>query len=196
MGAGYPGPGPAHGAGVPDLPAHRPGDGRWPRPSAAWSGRPRSRSWPNWPRWAKSTHLQLANEAAHPLRQSGTPPYRHILVDEAQDLNPSQWRLLRRGRGAGPCIHLFIAADPHQRIYDNRVSLASLGISVQGRSRRLSLNYRTTQEILAWAVPLLGAEPVTGLDGEANSPLGYRFPCAASARSFGWRPPEPRNLIS
>jgi AAA domain/UvrD-like helicase C-terminal domain len=121
----------------------------------------------------ESTHLQLANEAAHLLRQSGAPPYRHILVDEAQDLHPSQWRLLRAAVAPGP-DDLFIAADPHQRIYDNRVSLASLGISVQGRGRRLSLNYRTTQEILAWAVPLLGAEPVTGLDGEANSLLGYR----------------------
>jgi superfamily I DNA/RNA helicase len=123
----------------------------------------------------ESTHLQLANEAALLLRQSGAPPYRHILVDEAQDLHPSQWRLLRAAVAPGP-DDLFIAADPHQRIYDNRVSLASLGISVRGRSRRLSLNYRTTQEILAWAVPLLGAEPVTGLDGEANSLLDYRSP--------------------
>ncbi len=33
---------------------------------------------------SQTTHLQLANEAAHLLRQAGTPPYRHILVDEAQ----------------------------------------------------------------------------------------------------------------
>ena len=71
---------------------------------------------------------------------------------------------------------MFIAADPHQRIYASRVSLASLGISVRGRSRRLALNYRTTQEILAWSVPLLGAEPVAGLDGEADSLVGYRSP--------------------
>jgi superfamily I DNA/RNA helicase len=122
----------------------------------------------------ESTHLELANEAAYLLRQSG-PLYRHILVDEGQDLHPAQWRLLRAAVAPGP-DDLFIAADPHQRIYDNRVSLASLGISVQGRSRRLSLNYRTTQEILAWAVPLLGAKPVTGLDGEAHSLLGYRSP--------------------
>jgi len=56
------------------------------------------------------------------------------------------------------------------------VDQASLGISVRGRSRRLSLNYRTTQEILAWAVPLLGTEPVTGLDGEVDSLIGYRSP--------------------
>ena len=123
----------------------------------------------------ESTHLQLANEATHLLRQAGAPPYRHILVDEAQDLHPSQWRLLRAAVASGP-DDLFIAADPHQRIYNNRVSLASLRISVRGRSRRLSLNYRTTQEILAWAMPLLGTDPVTGLDGEAASLLGYRSP--------------------
>jgi hypothetical protein len=33
-----------------------------------------------------------------------------------------------------------VAADPHQRIYDSRVSLTSLGISVRGRSRRLTMN--------------------------------------------------------
>jgi superfamily I DNA/RNA helicase len=123
----------------------------------------------------ESTHLQLANEATRLLGQAGAPRYRHILVDEAQDLHPSQWRLLRAAVAPGP-DDLFIAADPHQRIYDNRVSLASLRISVRGRSRRLSLNYRTTQEILAWAVPLLGADPVTGLDGEVDSLLGYRSP--------------------
>jgi AAA domain/UvrD-like helicase C-terminal domain len=121
---------------------------------------------------AESTPLQLANEAADLL---GQPRYRHILVDEAQDLHLAQWRLLRAAVAPGP-DDLFIAADPHQRIYDSRVSLASLRISVRGRSRRLSLNYRTTEEILAWTVPLLGAEPVTGLDGEVDSLLGYRSP--------------------
>jgi superfamily I DNA/RNA helicase len=123
----------------------------------------------------ESTHLQLANEAAHLLRQVGESRYRHILVDEAQDLHLAQWRLLRAAVAPGP-DDLFIAADPHQRIYHSRVSLASLQISVRGRSRRLSLSYRTTQEILAWAVPLLGPDPVVGLDGEVDSLLGYRSP--------------------
>jgi superfamily I DNA/RNA helicase len=123
----------------------------------------------------QSTHRQLANEATHLLRRAKAPRYQHVIVDEAQDLNPAQWRLLRAVVPPGP-DDLFIASDPHQRIYDNRVSLASLGISVRGRSRRLSMNYRTTQEILAWAVPLLGADPVTGLDGEVDSLLGYRSP--------------------
>ena len=123
----------------------------------------------------QSTHLQLANEATYLLLQAGAPRYRHIIVDEAQDLHPAQWRLLRAAVPTGS-DDLFIAADPHQRIYDSRVSLASLRISVRGRSRRLSMNYRTTQEILAWAVPLLGPDPATGLDGEIDSLLSYRSP--------------------
>jgi superfamily I DNA/RNA helicase len=123
----------------------------------------------------QSTHLHLANEATHLLRQTGIPRYRHILVDEAQDLHPSQWRLLRAAVAPGP-DDLFIVADPHQRIYNNRVSLASMRISVRGRTQRLSLSYRTTQEVLSWAVPLLGTDPVTGLDGEVESLLSYRSP--------------------
>jgi AAA domain/UvrD-like helicase C-terminal domain len=123
----------------------------------------------------QSTHLQLANEATHLLREAGRTLYRHVLVDEAQDLHPAQWRLLRAAVPPAP-DDLFISADPHQRIYDNRVSLASLGIGVRGRSRRLTVNYRTTQEILAWAVPLLGSAPATGLDGEADTLIGYRSP--------------------
>jgi len=79
----------------------------------------------------QTTHLQLANEATHLLRQAGAPRYRHILVDEAQDLHPAQWRLLRAAVAEGP-DDLFIAADPHQRIYSSRASLASLRISVRG----------------------------------------------------------------
>lgn len=119
----------------------------------------------------EATYTQIAAEAARLLRRTG-PRYQHVIVDEAQDLHPAQWRLLRAAVRPGP-DDLFIASDPHQRIYDNQVSLASLGISVRGRSRRLTLNYRTTQEILTWAVPMLGSSPVNGLDGETDSLLTY-----------------------
>ena len=79
----------------------------------------------------QSTHLQLANEATHLLRQAGIYRYQHVIVDEAQDLHPAQWRLIRAAVAPGP-DDLFIVADPHQRIYDNRVSLASLGIRCAG----------------------------------------------------------------
>ena len=65
---------------------------------------------------------------------SGQPPYRYVIIDEGQDLHPAQWRLLRAAVAEGP-NDLFIVGDAHQRIYDNRVSLAKLGINVRGRSR-------------------------------------------------------------
>jgi superfamily I DNA/RNA helicase len=71
---------------------------------------------------------------------------------------------------------MFIVGDAHQRIYDNHVSLARVGVNVRGRSKRLTVNYRTTQEILALAVPALGKAGVTGLDDEADTLTGYRSP--------------------
>jgi hypothetical protein len=79
----------------------------------------------------QSTHLQLANEAARLLRRAAVTRYQHVIVDEAQDLHPAQWRLLRAVVPPG-ANDLFIVSDPHQRIYDNHVSLTSLGIGVRG----------------------------------------------------------------
>ena len=123
-----------------------------------------------------NTFTQLASEAAHLLRDGTvTLPYRHVIIDEAQDLHPAQWRLLRAAAPAGP-DDMFIVGDVHQRIYDNHVSLARVGVNVRGRSKRLTVNYRTTQEILALAVPALGKAAVTGLDDETDTLTGYRSP--------------------
>ncbi|GLZ08728.1 DNA helicase [Actinomadura sp. NBRC 104412] len=123
-------------------------------------------------RAGKSAFPQLANEAAD---LTDAPEYDHVIIDEAQDMHPTHWRLLRRLVADGP-DDLFIVGDPHQRIYDSHVSLASLGINVRGRSTKLKLNYRTTQEILSWAVPLLGLTPAQGLDDSADTLDGYRSP--------------------
>ncbi|MFG2243737.1 UvrD-helicase domain-containing protein [Spirillospora sp. NPDC048823] len=120
----------------------------------------------------RSTFPQLANEAAELV---DGPGYDHVIIDEAQDIHTAQWRLLRRLVAEGP-DDLFIVGDPHQRIYDSHVSLTSLGINVRGRSTKLKLNYRTTQEILAWSVPLLGLSPAQGLDDSADTLDGYRSP--------------------
>ncbi|MDF5755554.1 UvrD-helicase domain-containing protein [Spongiactinospora sp. TRM90649] len=118
------------------------------------------------------THRQVAEAAARIMAATPVKPYRHVIVDEAQDLHPAQWRLLRAVVEPGP-DDIFLVGDPHQRIYDNRVSLTSLGIAVRGRSHRLKLNYRTTQEILTWAVRVLGLDPVPSLTGEPDSLTGY-----------------------
>jgi hypothetical protein len=72
-----------------------------------------------------------------------------------------------------------------------------VGISIRGRSRRLTVNYRTTQKILAWAVPLLGSVPVTGLDDDVDSLDGYRSPVDGrrpQARGASDRDEELHNL--
>ncbi|MBQ1028917.1 UvrD-helicase domain-containing protein [Micromonospora sp. C97] len=119
-----------------------------------------------------STHTQLADDAATITRQS-PPPYRHVIVDEGQDLHPAQWRLLRALVAPGP-NDMFLLADPYQRIYDNHVSLAQLGIEVRGRTRRLTINYRTTHEILDLSVKVLSGDAAVGLDGEGDTLRGYR----------------------
>ncbi|MEZ5264706.1 MAG: AAA family ATPase [Acidimicrobiales bacterium] len=110
------------------------------------------------------TYLQLAQAAAGYLKVRPVKPYRHIVVDEAQDLHEQQWRLLREAVPAG-ANDLFIVGDSHQRIYDRKSSLSKVDINIRGRSHRLRINYRTTHEILGWALTMLGEGDFDDLDG-------------------------------
>ncbi|MGP3935330.1 UvrD-helicase domain-containing protein [Nonomuraea sp. KM88] len=101
-------------------------------------------------------------------------PYRHVVIDEAQDLHAAHWTLLRALVPAGP-DDMFLVGDTFQRIYDNRVTLGKLGIDVRGgRSKRLTLNYRTTRQILADALRLSGDELPDDLDEGSATLKGYR----------------------
>ncbi|MBO2531111.1 MAG: AAA family ATPase [Thermobifida fusca] len=112
------------------------------------------------------SYPQVAHEAARALRTQG-PRYRHIVVTESQDLHPAHWRLLRAAVPEGP-DDLFLLGDPAQRLVDTRVSLASLGINVRGRGHRLRTSYRVSQEILDWALPILGRSTGPAAEGYAS----------------------------
>ncbi|TDT40029.1 UvrD-like helicase family protein [Streptomyces sp. BK208] len=99
--------------------------------------------------------------------------YRHIVVDEAQDLAAAHWKMLRAMVAPGP-DDIFLVGDTHQRIYDNRVTLGSLGVHIRGRSAKLTLSYRTTHEILKSALRVLGDEHFDDLDGDEETLAGYR----------------------
>ncbi|MGW7042029.1 UvrD-helicase domain-containing protein [Streptomyces avermitilis] len=120
------------------------------------------------------TYLGTCVQAADLLEAEG-PRYRHVVVDEAQDLHPAQWRLLRAAAPARP-DDLFVAGDPHQRIYDSKVSLKAVGIQVAGRSTKMRKNYRSTHEILSWSTALLVGRPFDELsdDSRNDTLLGYR----------------------
>jgi len=106
---------------------------------------------------------------AHPEER----PADHVLVDEAQDLTPSHWSMLRALVGEHG-NDLFVAEDSHQRIYGQRVVLSRLGIKIVGRSRRLTLNYRTTQQNLRYALGVLEGGEFTDSEGGAQDEHGYR----------------------
>jgi hypothetical protein len=120
-----------------------------------------------------TTHLRICARAAELLAAS-SPTHDHVVVDEAQDLHPAQWRVLRSAVPPGS-DDLFITGDPHQRIYDSKVSLGSLGISVMGRTHRLRVNYRSTEEILSWSTGILRPVTIEDLAGDGSDSLaGYR----------------------
>lgn len=103
-------------------------------------------------------------------------PYTAVIVDEAQDMGEQAFRLIRAivpGTPSGDRNSLFIVGDAHQRIYGRRASMSTCGINVRGRSKRLRLNYRTTQEIRAWAVAVLEGVSVDDLDEGTDTLRGY-----------------------
>ncbi|WP_294540830.1 UvrD-helicase domain-containing protein [uncultured Rhodoblastus sp.] len=104
-------------------------------------------------------------------------PYNAVVVDEAQDMGEQAFRLIRAivpVRPEGDQNSIFVVGDAHQRIYGRKASLTACGINVRGRSRRLRLNYRTSEEIRNWAVSILEGVQVDDLDEGLDSLSGYK----------------------
>lgn len=101
------------------------------------------------------------------------PGFRAVLADEVQDFSPGDLRLLRAIVPPGD-YDLFLVGDAHQRIYGHATRLSACGIDVRGRSRRLRLNYRTTEQIRTHAISVLEGLEIDDLDGGLDSLKGYR----------------------
>jgi superfamily I DNA/RNA helicase/mRNA-degrading endonuclease RelE of RelBE toxin-antitoxin system len=110
--------------------------------------------------------------------------YQHVVVDEAQDLRPAHWKMLRAMVASGD-DDMFIAGDTHQRIYDQQVTLGTVGVHIRGRASRLTLSYRTTREILNRAMevvnPKSGQITFDDLDDGTDNLSGYRSVLRGSA---------------
>lgn len=94
------------------------------------------------------------------------PPYDFVVVDEAQDVSVAQLRFLAAMGGQRPTA-LFFAGDLGQRIFQTPFSWKSVGVDVRGRSRTLTINYRTSHQIRNQADRLLDSE-VADVDGLAE----------------------------
>ena len=101
-------------------------------------------------------------------------PYSAIVIDETQDFGPQALKLLRAmiPREAND---LFFVGDGHQRIYTrNRAAMSKCGIDIRGRSRKLYLNYRTTDEIRRAAVAMLEGCEIDDLDEGHDETRRYK----------------------
>lgn len=104
----------------------------------------------------------------------GDAEYASIVVDETQDFGPQALKLLRAMIPAG-ANDLFFVGDGHQRIYSrNRAAMSRCGIDIRGRSRKLYLNYRTTDEIRRQAVALLEGCEIDDLDDGHDETRRYK----------------------
>lgn len=123
---------------------------------------------------------------------SAVPRYDYVFIDEAQDLQPVAIRLLIK-LCKNP-KNIFLTADNNQSIYGNGVSWTSVAadLKVQGRSRILRRNYRTTAEI--WnAIRQLAPEGSGGRDDETldvETPYSGESPVLRSYASLESAGPE------
>ena len=138
--------------------------------------------WPVFERYRHllaSNHLKEADDAYRDARSliENDPRMRpnlcSVIVDEAQDMGTQAFKLIRTLVPEG-ANDIFIVGDGHQRIYGkNKVVLGHCGIDIRGRSARLKVNYRTTDETRKLAVSILEGVMVDDLDGEEDNQRFY-----------------------
>jgi len=105
---------------------------------------------------------------------SSESQYSAIVVDETQDLGPQAIRLLRAIVAPGS-NDLFFVGDGHQRIYTrNKAALSRCGVDIRGRSRKLYLNYRTTDQIRKSALAYLEGCEIDDLDDGSDESKRYK----------------------
>lgn len=109
------------------------------------------------------TYPELFSSLAAALTKTKNTVFDFAVVDEAQDIGVSHLRFLAALGGTRPNA-LFFAGDLGQRIFQQPFSWKALGVDMQGRSRTLRVNYRTSHQIRMQADRLLGPE-VTDVDG-------------------------------
>ncbi len=121
----------------------------------------------------KADRLELYNEVTKYLRDNNIHPFTNVIADEFQDLSTPELRFLRALVPEGP-NDIFMTGDPIQRIYPTRINFSEAGINVRGtRSRKLKINYRTTEPIKRMAVNIVKGGYYDDMDGGAESLSGY-----------------------
>lgn len=96
--------------------------------------------------------------------------FAHVLVDEAQDITPMQWRMLRR---RGPQASWTLVGDPAQSSWpipsETQTAMKELVGTAPQRTFRLGTNYRSPQEVFD-----LAAEVIRPVFPQADLPHAVR----------------------
>lgn len=116
---------------------------------------------------------ELCNLLSDHFSKCDSKPYSHIICDELQDFSAIELRLMRL-LVEEKKNDLFFVGDPYQNIYKTRINFTEVGINVRGRrSRKLNVNYRTTEEIKKYAVKTISMIDKDDFDGQKYDPKGY-----------------------
>ena len=117
-----------------------------------------------------TTADRLSREREDDPDAQGHDEYAHLLIDEAQDITPMQWRMLRRRGGHASWT---IVGDPAQSSWpdlaESEQAIAELIGHAPSRTHRLSVNYRSPAEVFA-----LAAEVVRRAFPQADLPEAVR----------------------
>ncbi|HOQ54072.1 MAG TPA: UvrD-helicase domain-containing protein, partial [Micropruina sp.] len=113
---------------------------------------------------------RLSRERQDDADGEGHDEFAHLLIDEAQDITPMQWRMLRRRGGHASWT---IVGDPAQSSWpdlaESERAIAELIGHAPNRTYRLSVNYRSPAEVFS-----LAAQVVRRSFPEADLPKAVR----------------------
>lgn len=137
----------------------------------------RERLWPVFQSVRNALHAEryttwpaVFTDLASRLCGKSNKPFDHIVIDEAQDLGPSELRFFASIAPDGANA-LFLAGDLGQRIFQHPYSWKGLGVDVRGRSFTLKVCYRTSQQIRR-AADLLLPTVLRDVDGNEDERRG------------------------
>lgn len=116
---------------------------------------------------------ELYNLLVDFLRSKETKIFDFGLVDELQDFSNVELRVIR-SLVPEKENDLFLVGDPLQKIYNKRINFSQAGLNIRGkRSKRLRINYRTTEEIKKLALSIINDEHYDDFDGQEEEKGGY-----------------------
>jgi DNA helicase-2/ATP-dependent DNA helicase PcrA len=116
--------------------------------------------------------------------------YRHLFVDEMQDVNPAQFRLLRALLTEAP--DLFVVGDPNQSVYGwngaDPTLLDRLAVILPGtRVLRLDENHRSSPQVVTVAAAALGLPgPGSPTSSRTDGTVPRIFGHATDADEAAW----------